>query len=229
MNLIVFLIITAAFFTLWRVIRYVNIRLKTRGYFRDKNLLPLVAVMLFLVWVYFSLWYFLAESSIYSSSIQIVSLVLILPGSIFFGKDIIAGILLQIKGSINIGTQLNTTNGTVQILKIGYRGILVSTDKNEITKVLYSDLKIIRTNTHEDAIQEDNLISFDLTMNETNEKTIIKRLNLLAYSSPWIKTGTPPTITVKTQKGTSEVKITLELISNAYQEKFKKHLEGSFK
>jgi hypothetical protein len=171
----------------------------------------------------------LNESDAYLSAIIIVSLALILPVSIFFGKDIIAGILLQIKGTINKGTQLNTTNGIVQVLKIGYRGIRVSTEKNEITKVLYSDLKIIESNVNEGTFQDDNLISFDLSMIETNEKTIIKRLTHLTYNSPWVKAGISPTITIKTKKGRSDVKITLELISNHYQEKFKTYLDDSFK
>jgi hypothetical protein len=220
---------SAAFFTLWRVIRYINIWLKTRGYFRNKNFLPLIAAILLLIWVYFSLWYFLNNSSAYSSAVIIVSLALILPVSVFFGTDIIAGLILQINGTVSKGAQLHTTNGISQVIKIGYNGVLVSNEKNEITKVLFSDLKIIESNVSEGAFQDDNLISFDLSMIETNEKTIIKRLTHLTYNSPWVKAGIPPTITIKTKKGQSDVKITLELISNHYQEKFKRYLDDSFK
>jgi hypothetical protein len=174
------------------------------------------------------MWFFLSGNSIYPSALLVLSLTIILPLAIYFGQDVIAGLIFQINGKVSKGAQLNTVTGIAQVIKVGYNAVLISDEKNEIKKVYYSDLQIIESNMDEGAFQDENLISIDLSIVETDEKQIIKSLNRLIYSSPLVKTGITPSISIKTKKGKSEVKVTLELISNSYQERFKTYLKDNF-
>lgn len=228
MKYLIFLLISVAFFALWWGVKAMNTSLKTRGHFRNKNFIPLVAVSFIILWLYFALWYFLSANSAYPSTILILSLTLVIPTAIYFSKDLIAGLIFQINGKISKGAQLNTENGTYQVIKAGYNGLLVRNDKNAITRVLFSDLKVIESNIQESAFQDENLISVDLILDETNEKAIMKRLNHLIFNNPWVKAGVNPSIAIKLKTGRSEVKISLELISSNYQERFEKHLNEGF-
>lgn len=228
MTLIAYLFTSLAFAFLWWTFRRINIWLKARGHFRNKNLMPLLTLSLLISWLYFSSWYFLGDSDVYNNATLFLSLVIVLPIALYFTKDIIAGVIFQINGVVSKGAQLTTENGTAQVIKVGYNGVLISNERNEIRKVLYSDLKIIESTVQEGAFQDENLFSMDLTLNETNEKEIIKGLNQLIFNCPWVKVGVLPTTTIKIKKGKSEVKVTLELISNAYQERFKDYLMEGF-
>lgn len=202
MNLLIFAMAGILLFLLFRMLNRLSKALFKKNFYRS-SMMSLLPVMELVTWVAYAFWgtYVVFYGHLYYDLIIGIMAVLIIFGLAWFVfRDFLAGVLIKIEKSIDIGQYIKTPFAEGRIIKMGTLSLELTNEAGETVKIPYSRLNresLVLPPDNEDNLPHQFQIQLD---GKQSPEKIRERVYAELIAMPWIINPLPEVKIFKAQQ-----------------------------
>lgn len=214
---------------IWQLVRHYPdfFRLK-----KFKNSLGVVGILAGVVLVFFGLQFWVGQSPYFESVVTIFVLLLGLPVTIYFGKDLLRGLQLRIAGKLTIGKSIQADKFEGQVLYTGLFNVKLSDGSGKQFSLPYSSLSFVSApapRSLKAEVMAERLTIINLEVPSIDEKKLRREIIQVILNSPWVKLGPFPNISMElVENDNFRITITVSLLADKYKQRFEDFIRKAF-